>query len=97
MTYDNASVMAAFVGERSIGFPMLRDIDGKHVDAWGIRNEDYGPGTFGYGIPHPGLVWISADGVILAKWALRGYKDRADWKEVLVELAVAISAKSETR
>ena len=43
MTYDNASVMAAFVGERSIGFPMLRDIDGKHVDAWGIRNEDYGP------------------------------------------------------
>ena len=34
MTYDNASVMAAFVDERSIGFPILRDIDGKHVDAW---------------------------------------------------------------
>ena len=55
------------------------------------------PARFGFGIPHPGLVWISADGVILAKWALRGYKNRADWKEVLDELAVAISAKSETR
>ena len=97
MTYDNASVMSAFVDEQSIGFPMLRDIDGKHVDAWGIRNEDYGPGTFGYGVPHPGVVWISADGVILAKWALRGYKDRADWRAVLDELAVAIGAKSETR
>ena len=90
MTYDSASVMSAFVDERSISFPMLRDIDGKHVDAWGIRNDDYGLGTFGYGITHPGVVWISADGLILAKWALKGYKDRADWNEVLDEVAAAI-------
>ena len=90
MTYDSASVISAFVDEQSISFPMLRDIDGKHVDAWGIRNDDYGLGTFGYGISHPGVVWISADGLILAKWALKGYKDRADWNEVLDEVAAAI-------
>ena len=48
--------------------PLLRDVDGQHVDAWGIRNEEYGPGTFAYGIPHPGVVLVSPNGEILAKW-----------------------------
>ena len=51
-----------------LAYPLLRDVDSQHVDAWGIRNEEYGPGTFAYGIPHPGVVLVSPNGEILAKW-----------------------------
>lgn len=86
MTYDKQEIIDAFDEKWAIDFPVLRDIDRQHVEAWGIRNEDYGPGTFAYGIPHPGVVLLSPDGEILAKWAEQGYRSRADWSEVLDEV-----------
>ncbi len=86
MTYDKQEIIDAFDEKWAIEFPVLRDIDRQHVEAWGIRNEDYGPGTFAYGIPHPGVVLLSPDGEILAKWAEQGYRSRADWSEVLDEV-----------
>ena len=64
--------------------------DGEHVDAWGIRNEQYGPGTFAYNIPHPGVVLLSPEGEILAKWAEAGYRSRADWKAVFNEVRAIV-------
>ncbi|MDG1704665.1 MAG: redoxin domain-containing protein [Pseudomonadales bacterium] len=58
MTYDEADVIQQFHAEWGLTYPLLRDVDGQHVDAWGIRNEEYGPGTFAYGIPHPGVVLV---------------------------------------
>ena len=83
MTYDEPEIIRAFYEKWEIEYPFLRDVDGQHVDAWGIRNEEYGPGTFAYGIPHPGVVLLSPDGEILAKWAESGYRSRADWADVL--------------
>ena len=85
MTYDDAEIIQAFHGEWDIGYPLLRDVDGAHVDAWGIRNEQYGEGTFAFGVPHPGIALIAPDGKILAKWAIEGYRARADWSSVLEE------------
>jgi peroxiredoxin len=86
MTYDEADVIQQFHAEWGLAYPLLRDVDGQHVDAWGIRNEEYGPGTFAYGIPHPGVVLLSPDGEILAKWAEAGYRSRADWKAVFSDV-----------
>lgn len=86
MTYDKPELIQAFHDEWELGYPLLRDVDGQHVDAWGIRNEEYGEGTFAYGIPHPGVVLISPDGEILAKFAEAGYRSRADWSSVLDEV-----------
>ena len=86
MTYDSPEIIQAFHKKWEIGYPVLRDVDRKHVEAWGIRNEEYGEGTFAYGVPHPGVVLISAEGEILAKWAEPGYRSRADWSEVLEEV-----------
>ena len=90
ITYDTPEIIQQFCDEWDIAFPLLRDIDGQHVDAWGIRNEEYGPGTFAYGIPHPGVVLLSADGEILAKWAEEGYRSRADWATVLEEVQAIV-------
>ena len=86
MTYDKPEHIKAFHEEWALQYPLLRDVDGQHVDAWGIRNEEYGEGTFAYGIPHPGVVLVSPNGTILAKFAEAGYRTRADWSTVLDEV-----------
>lgn len=86
MTYDDAEIIQAFHAEQELSFPLLRDVDAQHVNAWGIRNLEYEEGSFAYGIPHPGVVLLSPEGRILAKWAERGYRQRADWSTVLEEV-----------
>ena len=90
MTYDSPEIIQAFDEKWDINFPVLRDVDRQHVEAWGIRNQEYGPGTFGYGIPYPGVVLLSPEGEILAKWAQQGYRSRADWSEVLQQVSALI-------
>jgi peroxiredoxin len=92
ITYDTPEIIKAFDEKWDIDFPVLKDVDREHVDAWGVRNQEYGPGTFGYGIPYPGVVLLSPEGEILAKWAEQGYRSRADWAEVLEEVTAIVGA-----
>ncbi len=86
MTYDEPDEIKQFHQKWKLAFPILRDVDRQHVDAWGIRNEEYNEGSFAYGIPHPGVVLLSPEGKILAKFAEPGYRSRADWPTVLEEV-----------
>lgn len=86
MTYDDPEHIRQFHDEWELGFPLLRDVDAQHVKAWGIRNEQYEEGTFAYGIPHPGIVLLSPEGKILAKFAEPGYRSRPDWDTVLKQV-----------
>jgi len=93
MTYDKPEIIQAFHEKWEIDYPVLRDVDRQHVEAWGIRNEEYGEGTFAYGIPHPGVVLLSPEGEILAKWAEEGYRSRADWSTVLKEVSAIVGGR----
>ncbi len=93
MTYDTPEIIQAFHEKWDIEYPVLKDVDRQHVEAWGIRNEEYGPGTFAYGVPLPGVVLISPEGEILAKWAERGYRSRADWSTVLEEVTAVVGGE----
>lgn len=93
MTYDDPEKILAFHEEWDLAYPLLRDVDGQHVDAWGIRNEEYGPDSFAYNIPHPGIVLLSPDGEILAKFAEEGYRSRADWSSVLEDVREIVSGE----
>ena len=86
MTYDKREIIQEFHEKWDIAYPLLRDEERQTVEAWGIRNQEYGPGTFAYGVPYPGVVLVSPEGEILAKWAEKGYRSRADWSEVLDEV-----------
>ena len=83
MTYDSQEVLAAFHEEENLGFPLLQDENVKHVDAYGVRNEEYEPGHQGYGIPHPGILYIAPDGTVLAKFAVPGYRQRPPFSDVM--------------
>ncbi len=76
MTYDSIDILDTFHMEQQLSYPLLHDENAKHVNALGVRNEDYAQGHRAYGIPHPGILFIGADGVIKAKYAVPGYRSR---------------------
>ena len=86
MTYDDVGVLASFHADHDLGYPMLQDVDVKHVNAYGIRNERYEPGDSGYGIPEPGILFIAPDGTVRAKFAVPGYRQRPPLETVLASI-----------
>jgi peroxiredoxin len=83
ITYDSIELLKEVQEDGDIEFPLLRDEDVKHVNAFGIRNLDYEPGQRAYGIPYPGIFLIDADGVIRHKFAEESYRIRPDFSDVL--------------
>lgn len=90
MTYDDLSILKSFSERNVLPYPLVRDVDVRHVKAFDILNEDYAPGHKGYGIPHPGIMYLDAQGVIRAKFADQGYKSRPALKEVYARLKAQI-------
>lgn len=82
MTYDDLEVLAAFHADRQLGYPLLGDEEAKHVIGFNVLNEEYEPGHRAYGIPHPGIFFISPEGAVLAKFAVPGYRQRPPMEEV---------------
>ena len=93
MTYDDQSVLAKFHADNELGYPLLQDVDAKHVDAYGVRNMNYQPGDSGYGIPEPGILFISADGVVRAKFAVPGYRTRPPFEEIYQVVSEAVGSQ----
>ena len=82
MTYDARSQLKAFHAEHNLNYPLLQDVDTRHVDAYGIRNKDYAPGDRGYGIPHPGVILVDKNGVVTGKLAYPGFRDRPSFEAI---------------
>lgn len=82
MTYDDRAQLAGFHAENELGYPLLQDIDARHVDAYGIRNQDYGPDDGGYGVPHPGVLYVNAEGIVAFKLAYPGYRERPAFEAI---------------
>lgn len=83
MTYDDVPALAEFGEDRQIAYPLLSDKGAKHVDALGIRNERYEPGHAAYGIGHPGVFFVAADGIVRAKLAEADYRERPAFEDLL--------------
>jgi peroxiredoxin len=94
MTYDDQTVLAKFHAENELGYPMLQDVDVKHVDAYGIRNMSYESGDRGYGIPEPGILYLGPDGAIRAKFAVPGYRSRPPFEAVYQSVSELVSRQN---
>lgn len=86
MTYDSVETLKGFHDGQELGFPLLRDVDGQHVNAFDVPDEN-----LGQGIPLPGIFWLAPDGRINAKFAVPGYRTRPPLAEVLA----AVKAESD--
>jgi len=87
MTYDDRAILVEFQEDKNLGFPLLQDVDIKHVRAYGVLNTEYGPGHMGYGIPYPGILYIKVDGTLAAKFAVPGYRGRPAFEEVFEDVS----------
>jgi len=66
-----------------IAYPMLSDENSEIISAFGLLAENYPPGSFYYGVPHPAIVVIDGDGVVSHRFSERSYTDRPDIDTVL--------------
>ena len=87
MTYDDRAILVQFQEDNDLGFPLLQDVDIKHVKAYGVQNTEYGPGHMGYGIPYPGILYIKVDGTLGGKYAVPGYRGRPAFEEVFEDVS----------
>ena len=87
MTYDTLEVLKAFHESEQLGYPLLRDVDARHVNGFGVPDED-----LGQGIPRPGMFWLAPDGSISAKFAVPGYRTRPPLAEVLASIGAAVGS-----
>ena len=78
VTYDSVEKLKEVEARDGITFDMLHDPDATIVNLFGIRNEEHEPGSFAYGISHPGIFVVNADVVITAKFAEEDYRERPD-------------------
>jgi len=94
MTYDSVDLLKAFHDKSKLGYPLLHDEAAKHVVALGILNPQYKPGHSAYGIPHPGILLISPEGKVLARFAELGYRQRPPLEEVLEVVRERVAGSS---
>ena len=90
MTYDSLEILDTFHLEQQLSYPLLKDENAKHVNAFGIRNEDYEAGHSAYGIPHPGILFIGSDGIVKAKYAVPGYRKRPPFEQLYTDVVALI-------
>ena len=83
MTYDSVEMLKTVEEDEGIEFTLLHDEGITHVNALGILNENYEPGSRAYGVPHPGIFLVDPEGVIRFKFAEERYQDRPDFDYVV--------------
>lgn len=83
LSYDSPEVLAQFAARRDIGYPLLSDPQSATIDAFGIRDPQYPPGHMVHGVPQPAIFILSRDGVVQAKLAEEGYRNRPPTAGVL--------------
>lgn len=85
-TYDKVKLNATFKSSEELTYPLLSDQEAKTVKSLGILNDSYEEGTFAYGVPHPGVILIDADGKVVLKRAEEKYSDRPSMDDLLEDV-----------
>ncbi|CAN5238332.1 hypothetical protein BH10PLA2_BH10PLA2_03230 [soil metagenome] len=87
VSYDSVDVLSKFAEKRKITFPLLSDSGSKTITAYGLLNKD-AKGRM-QGIPYPATIVIDGRGIVRAKLAVEGYRERHS-VEVLIKAAKEI-------
>ena len=83
ISYDAPDTQAAFAAKQAIPFTFLADPGSKTIDAWALRDPQYAPDSFAYGVPRPAIFVLDRKGFVRAKLAEDGYKVRPSVDAVL--------------
>lgn len=87
VSYDSPEVLSRFARQHGLTYPLLSDQESRMIDAFDIRDPQYKPNSFAYGVPRPVIFVIDADGVVRAKLAEEGYKTRPALAAIMAAVA----------
>lgn len=83
VSYDTPAKLRKFARQRKIDYTLLSDESSAIIDAFGIRNTEYGSGHYAEGVPHPVIFVVDQNGRVLEKFSREGYKERPEPEVVI--------------
>jgi peroxiredoxin len=86
ISYEKSDVQKEFVARRKVGYTMLSDPQSEIIDRYKLRDANYPPGDFAYGVPRPIIFVLDKNGMIKAKLYEETYTKRPALKVVLETL-----------
>lgn len=90
ITYDSVDILADYKTTETIAYTLLSDSDSAMIDAFGLRNTEVTAGSRFDGIPHPAIVFIDADGIVVKMLREEGFRVRPE-TELLPAAAAELS------
>jgi peroxiredoxin len=67
ISYETSEVQKDFVARRKVGYTMLADPKSEIIDRYKLRDPQYPPGDFAYGVPRPIIFILDKNGIVKAK------------------------------
>lgn len=83
LSYDAPAALAAFQVKTGIGYTLLSDEKSAMIDAFGLRDPSYAPGSYAHGVPRASTLVVDAKGVVRWKTVATDYKIRDDNATIL--------------
>lgn len=83
LSYDKPEILAEFTAAKGIAYPLLSDTGSKMIDTLGLRDPQYGQGSFAYGVPRSSVLVLAPDGRVMAKFVDADYRSRQSNEQVL--------------
>ncbi len=76
ISYDSTKILANFIERRKIAYTLLSDPKSTIIDRYKLRDPQYPPGNFAYGVPRPIIFILDKNGTIRAKLYEETYTKR---------------------
>jgi hypothetical protein len=76
ISYDSPGILRNFAERMKISYPLLSDRDSATIRAFGLLNTQVPRNSPQYGVPHPGMYIVGADGKVKARYFEKAYQER---------------------
>ena len=86
LSYDKPEVLAAFIADEGLGYTFLSDEGSEMINALGLADPQYEPGSFAYGVPRASILYLAPYGTVQAKYVAADYRSRPSNEDVLAML-----------
>ena len=93
ISYDKPEVLKTFIERRMLTYTLLSDPKSGVIDRYKLRDPQYPPGNFAYGVPRPIIFILDRNGVIKAKLYEDTYTKRPPTPLVIETLDKVAAAK----
>lgn len=84
ISYDKPDALTTFAQKWNIRYTLLSDDGSALIDAFHLRDPQYKPDSFAFGVPKPSIFVIDRRGIVRAKIAREGYQIRPSNEEILI-------------